>query len=143
MGSWKRGLARRGRLRKKVVPTNVNSTSSATAMPKARRSSRNRRLRMDRTLVYWVMSALELVADPVDGDNVFAGFQLAPQVADVGVDGPFIAFKGHPADGVQQLRAGEDAPRLAHHGGQQLEFSRGQRDAAVGQEGLVVGPVER
>src|SRR5512144_2194369 len=101
MGSWKSGLARRGRLRKKVVPTKVNSTSSATAIPKARRSSRNRRLRMERTLVYWVISAFELVADPVDGDDVLAGFQLAAQIADVRVDGPFIAFESHPADGIQ------------------------------------------
>ena len=93
---------------------------------------------------YWYVpcSALEFVTHAVHGEDVFAGFQLAPQVADVRINGALVTFKCHAAHRIEQLRAGEDAPGLAHQRGHDLKLRGGERDGAVRQIHLITGAVE-
>src|SRR5438270_9729882 len=69
----------------------------------------------------------EAVSDAVGGEQVArrarVWLDLPPDVLNVRIDGPFVGFEGNPADGAQQLRAGEDAARLARHGREQFELS--------------------
>src|SRR5437879_12102879 len=68
----------------------------------------------------------ELIADAVDGQNVAwtagVGFDLAPDVLDVRVDGALVRLHGDTPHRLEQLAAGEDPTRLARHDRQQLKF---------------------
>ncbi len=70
----------------------------------------------------------ELVAGAVDRQHVFGtvrvGFELAPDVLDVCVNGSIERLDIFTADGIEQLRAGEDAAGAARQGRDQLELGR-------------------
>ena len=74
----------------------------------------------------------DAVADAVDGQDVArlarVRLELPAEVLDVRVDRPLVRLEGDAVDGVEQLRAGEDAARLAGHRGQQRELGRRQLD---------------
>src|SRR5437899_10827510 len=78
----------------------------------------------------------ESVADAVDSEHVARtpriGFELPPDVLDVGVDGALERFHLRPADRVEELRAREDPPRLSRERRQQLKFGCGEVDRRAG-----------
>ena len=67
--------------------------------------------------------------------------ELLAQVADV--DGNDVVRVGLPVpDGVEQLLAGEDLPRVTEEMSQKLELGRGQVQGAVGAPGGAAGRLE-
>src|SRR5258706_3759408 len=101
---------------------------------------------MERTESSLIRSAFEFVAHTVHGNDVtlpaVVGFEFAPQVADVAIDGALVTFEGHAMRSSEQLRAGEDAPRLAYQAGENLEFGRRQADGLFGQQHFIARAVQ-
>src|SRR6266576_3406140 len=77
----------------------------------------------------------EPVADAEHGLDVLSTDLLA-DVLDVRVDRALVRLEGDTAYGVQELRPGEYAARLAGHRGHDLELALGQIDAAAAEAGF-------
>src|SRR3954469_12495779 len=85
-------------------------------------------------------SVCELVADAVHRQHVpriaWIWLDFAADILHVRVDRAIERGRLAAANGVEQLRPREDAPRLAGHGRQQCELGRSQIDNAIANAGL-------
>jgi len=86
-------------------------------------------------------------ADAVDREEItrsrWIGLELVADVLHVGVDGTLIRFERDSVHRIEKLRAREHSARLAGHRGDELELSRREVDAAVGDRGAHSRYVQR
>src|SRR5919201_195879 len=106
-----------------------------------KRSERNTAL--SSLSVHRVPRGRNLVADTPDGDDRRSIPELAPQLADVHVDGARVAGEGVPPDALQQLVAREHEPLVVEELPEQVELLRRKLDLAIAQLHLAPPRVDR
>src|SRR5689334_14577686 len=141
--AWRSRLSCRGESRASAAAPRV---TAAVAMRAS--SGRGRRPKPGRGRRGRPRSALpDPVPRPPDREDerglLRALLELLPEVADVDVDGTWIAVGAIAPDRPQELLTVEQVPRARHETGKQLVFREGQLDGLAAQLHLAIAAIQR